>query len=112
MGNDDVIEIREKLAELGAKIDGVNNTVAESNKAIVKLTDAITDLRVIQSRVGEQDKKISVLFDKFDSLSKAVENKYDDLNRRLDKFMAKVTFSLIGGGITVVGAIIVAITTR
>jgi len=101
MGNDDVMEIREKLAELGAKIDGVNNTVAESNKAIVKLTDAITDLRVIQSRVSEQDKKINVLFDKL-----------DDLHNRLDKFTQRVTFSLIGGGVTVVAAIVVAIATK
>jgi len=98
MGNDDVIEIREKLAELGAKIDGVNNTVAESNKAITKLTDAITDLRVIQSRVGEQDKKITVLF-----------NKFDELHNRLDKFTQRVTFSLIAGGITMTVAIIAEI---
>ncbi len=108
----DHISIIKQLTKLDTKIDNMSVSIKESNATIKELAKAITDLRVIQNRVAEQEKKITTLFNKYDELHNDIHSEEIKFNSILYSFMKRVNIMLIGEGLVVVGMLIVFLITH
>ncbi len=98
MANDDIGDIKANISLMNNKLDNVEAQLKTSSNAINKLADAFADLRVIQERVANVENSISILFHKLDAS-----------NSIINRFIMRITLSLIGSALIMGGLIIVDI---
>ena len=100
MSNDEIMGIKLDIAHLSEQVDNVNKVVDVSNRAILKLTETIGDLKVVNNRLNKTEQEIETLF-----------AKNNQLNKTIDKFIQKITFMLFGGlGLLIISVVVDIVT--
>ncbi len=92
---DEITTLKYSYIRLDEKLISIKKTVEKSQKSIDEMVLTLTDLKVVQNRLNETEKKVSTLF-----------NKYDAMNIRIDKFMQKTIIAFIVATLSLGGTVI------